>query len=153
MSGELGVFGSQDFRGVVAAPAIAAAHEQHAYLGDLCHHHRVVAGSTRQARRLDGTGDTTDALGPALLHAGRTPYARDLQDLVPLDRDLPPRGNAFRLGDHTRVRRVAHLIAVGADVHTQLATAGDHVRRTPGDLQLSDRAHQSRRIAAALLDG
>src|SRR6516165_1830288 len=137
----------------MADPAIAAAHEQHAYLGDLCHHHRVVAGAARQARRLDGTGDTADALGPALLHAGRTPYARDIQDLAPLDRDPPARGNAFRRAEHARVRRVAQLIADGADVHTQLATAGDHVRRTPRDLQLSDRAHQSRRTAAALLDG
>src|SRR5262249_45991524 len=101
MSGELGVLGTEDFRGVMADPAIAAAHEQHAYVGDLCHDHGVVAGAARQTRRLGGTGDTADALAPALLHAGRTAYPGDIQDLAPLDCDLAARGDAFRRGDHT----------------------------------------------------
>ena len=42
---------------------------------------------------------------------------------------------------------------VSADVNTQLAASGNHIHRTCRNLQLSDRAHQSGRAAAALLDG
>src|SRR5882757_9270294 len=87
-SGEISVARTERFGRMMADASVAAAYEEHPHIGDSCHDHGVMAGSTRESPHFGIAGDTSDAVSPELLHLGRARDASDVQHLAPLNFDI-----------------------------------------------------------------
>src|SRR5689334_6901214 len=112
-------------RGMVTDAAIATANEQHPHGGERRHHHRIVSGTARQASRRRNARDTSDALGPACLHARVTGNRVDLEHFAPLSTYMPSRPDAPEFRDHIIESSTTDLIIAGANIEAQLASTRD----------------------------
>ena len=135
--------------GGIVADAAAAAHEDHADIGDVDHRHAVMAGAAWQFMDLKTFGG--DGLGHLPLQPRRARHGAVLVGDVDLQRQLPVFGDAFDPAHDIGNRAPAMGIGRGPDIHGERDFSRNDVGGAGQRVDIPDSADQAVRIGAAKL--